>query len=294
VTDRGVVFDLGYQPHDGPRLGTAGAVSATIKDGLRRVLGLRRKARRKILPWSLLAIALLPAVVFVGLAFFVGEFVPEADSPFGGYEEYLGLAGTVLLIFSALAAPELLVPDRVEGVLAVYSSRPMRARDYVGARAAALLGLVGAFLFVPNTLMWIGFSSLAEGNFVTEAVNGAGDLLRALAASTVYVLAYGVPAMLPAFYTKRAAPASGVYLAVMLFSVPVAELLASSGFTAARWAALLALLQHPHVVRDWIFDTVNQDLPTTYGFEPWASLLVILGVATLTVVLGMRRYRREM
>ena len=126
MTDRGAVFDLGYKPHDGDRLGTSGAFRATVKDGLRRVLGLRRKARKKILPFFLLGVALLPAVVFVGLAFFLGEFTPDVESPFGGYEQYLGLAGTVLLIFSGLAAPELLVPDRIEGVLSVYSSRPLR------------------------------------------------------------------------------------------------------------------------------------------------------------------------
>ena len=294
MTDRGAVFDLGYKPHDGERLGTAGAFRATVKDGLRRVLGLRRKARKKILPWALLGIALLPAVVFVGLAFFVGDFNPDVESPFGGYEEYLALSGTVLLIFSALAAPELLVPDRVEGVLSVDSSRPLRARDYVGARAAALLGLVGTFLVVPNLLMWIGFSALGEAGFLSEAADGAGDFARALAASVVYVLAYGVPAMLPAIYTKRTAPASGVYLAIMLFSFPVADLVVSSGFTASRWGALLSLIQHPHVVRDWIFGSFNSDLPTVVGFSPWASLLVVIGFAALTVVLGMRRYRREM
>jgi len=294
MTDRGAVFDLGYKPHEGERLGTSGAFRATVKDGLRRVLGLRRKARKKIMPFSLLGIALLPAVVFVGLAFFVGDFTPDAESPFGGYEEYLALAGTVLLIFSAMAAPELLVPDRTEGVLSVYSSRPLRARDYIAARATALLGLVAAFLIVPNLLMWLGFAALADGTFVSEAVEGLGDFARSLAASAVYVLGYGVPAFLPAIYTKRTAPATGAYMAIMFFSVPLATALVESGFTASRWGALLSLLQHPHVVRDWIFGSFNSDLPTVASFSPWVSLVVILGFAALTVVLGMRRYRREM
>lgn len=294
MTDRGAVFDLGYKPHEGDRLGTPGAFRATVKDGLRRVLGLRRKARKKILPFALLGIALLPAVVFVGLAFFVSDFAPDAESPFGGYEEYLALAGTVLLIFSAMAAPELLVPDRVEGVLSVYSSRPLRARDYIAARATALLGLVAAFLVVPNLLMWLGFAALADGTFVSEAVEGLGDFARSLVASVVYVLAYGVPAFLPAIYTKRTAPATGAYMAIMFFSVPLATALVESDFAASRWGALLSLIQHPHVVRDWIFGSANRDLPTDAGFSPWVSLLVILGFAGLTLVLGMRRYRREM
>ena len=96
----GVVYDLGYTPHDGPRLGRRAAVGATIVDGLRRVLGLRRKARKKVFPWALLAIASIPAIVFVGLAFFLGEFTPDAESPFGGHAEYFGLAGTMVMIFA--------------------------------------------------------------------------------------------------------------------------------------------------------------------------------------------------
>ncbi len=46
----GVVYDLGYRPHEGERLGRAGAVRALYRDGLRRVLGLRRRARAKIWP----------------------------------------------------------------------------------------------------------------------------------------------------------------------------------------------------------------------------------------------------
>ena len=70
MTNRGVVYDLGYAPHEGPRLGRSGAIVATIKDGVRRVLGLRRRARKKILPWGLFAVAFLPAVAFIGLSFF--------------------------------------------------------------------------------------------------------------------------------------------------------------------------------------------------------------------------------
>jgi len=42
----GGVFDLGYQPHDGPRLGRSGARRALFKDSLRRCAGCSDSAVR--------------------------------------------------------------------------------------------------------------------------------------------------------------------------------------------------------------------------------------------------------
>lgn len=294
MTD-GVVYDLGYSPHDGPRLGRGAAVRATIVDGLRRVMGLRRKARKKVFPWLLLAIATIPAIVFVGLAFFLGEFTPDADSPFGGHPEYFNLAGTMVMIFAAFAGPELLIPDRTEGVLAVYSSRPMRASDYLLARGAAFAGVVGFFLLVPQTLMYFGFAALDEDGFFSAVVAKADDVVQILLASAVYVVGYGAPALLIAVFAKRSAAASGGYLAAMLALTGVAHGISESGDGVARFASLLALFEHPHVVRDWIFDRSASDLAVIdAGFLPWVSLAVILGIAVITAVVATIRYRREM
>ena len=121
----GVVYDLGYAPYDGERRGRRGALLTTFKDGVSRIFGIRRGAWRKVLPFLLLGLAVLPAVVFVGLSFLLGSFAPEAESPYGGHGQYFVLAGTIVLLFVALAAPELLIPDRRQGVLSIYSSRPM-------------------------------------------------------------------------------------------------------------------------------------------------------------------------
>lgn len=293
----GIVYDLGYTPHEGPRLGRGAAVRATIVDGLRRVLGLRRKARKKIFPWVLLAVASVPAIVFVGLAFFLSEFSPDAESPFGGHAEYFNLAGTMVMIFAALAGPELLIPDRVEGVLAVYSSRPMRARDYLLARGAALAGVVGFFLLVPQTLMYVGFAALDPDGFVSAAVGNADDLVQITATTAIYVLAYGAPALLVAVFARRSAPASGAYLAGMLALTGVAHGLADSGAAEGigKLAALLALFEHPHVVRDWIFGRASTGLVAVdVGWDAWVSLAVVLVIGAGTAAIATVRYRREM
>jgi ABC-2 type transport system permease protein len=293
----GVVYDLGYTPHDGPRLGRGAAIRATIVDGLRRVLGLRRKARKKVFPWTLLAIASIPAIVFVGLSFFLGNFTPDAESPFGGHPEYFNLAGTMVMIFAALAGPELLIPDRTEGVLAVYSSRPMRARDYLVARGTALAGVVGFFLLAPQMLMYLGFAALDPDGFFTSVVGHADDLVQITATTAVYVLAYGAPSLLIAVFAKRSAPASGAYLAVMLALTGVAHGIAESGSGEGlgKYAALLAIFEHPHVVRDWIFDRSSTGLVAVdVGWDVWVSFAVIIGIAVLTAAVATVRYRKEM
>ena len=295
MTDTGVTFDLGYQPHDGPRLGTRAAVRATFLDGVRRVLGLRRKARKKIFPWLLIGIAILPAIVFVGLAFFLSQFEAEVDSPFGGHAEYFGLVGNLVLIFAALAGPQLLIPDREEGVMAVYSSRPMRAWDYLGARAASLAAVLGALLLIPQLLMYIGFAALDADGVWRGLIDRTDDLWKILAAAAVYIVGYGAPALLIATYMRRTGAAAAAYIGVMLVSAAIATGLVDQGVAGEKAVALTAIAQHPPVVMDWIFDRQSVDLaPATAGWDPWVSLVVVAAVALLTALLASRKYRSYM
>jgi ABC-2 type transport system permease protein len=292
--ETGAVFDLGYKPYEGTRLGRSGAIRAMIKDGMRRVMGIRRKARRKVYPWTLVAFAVLPAVVFVGLAFSLSAFSPDAESPFGGHAEYMGLTGAIVMLFLALAAPELLISDREEGVLSVYSSRPMTAWDYIGARAGALFAVVASFVLFPNILMYLGFAALDADGLGSALVGNLGDLGKVLMATTAYIVGYGAPALLISTYAKRTGPAAGIYLAIMFGSAGFAEAFQDVNFTGARYGTLLSFLQHPEVIRSWVFDQTQTAAPINAGFEPWASLLVIILVAVISVILMYRRYREEL
>ena len=297
MTDRsGAVYDLGYTPYDGERLGRKGAVRSVVKDGVYRVLGLRRKARKKILPWSLLALAMIPAAVFVGLAFLLPDFTPEAESPFGGYVEYFVLVGAIVLLFVSLAGPELLIPDRRQGVLDVYSSRPLLPSDYVGARAGALLIMMGAFLLIPEIGMYVGFAALDADGFLNALVSDADMLPRILAATAVYVLAYVPLAMFVAAFVNRKSAATGIYLAVMIGINGIAEALQeTSSVPGARYAALVPPPNNADYVVRWIFgETGAEALPFRAGFEPELSLLVIVAVAIVLSATVVIRYRRLM
>lgn len=297
MSDRGVVFDLGYTPYDGERRGRRGAILTTYRDGLQRVFGIRRRARTKILPWMLIIVAITPAIVFVGFAFLLSTFAPDAQSPFGSHAEYFSITGFIVLLFVALAGPELLIPDRRSGVLAVYSSRPLRPDDYIGARMASLLTVVAGFMLIPQVLMYIGFAALSPDGIFTALGTNAAEIPKILAATAVYALAYAPLAMLISTIAARKAAATGIFLGVLIIGTALAaSLVQATSMPGHRFAALLAFGEHPSFVRDWIFGRVGSSdlVVASTGFDPWVSLVTILAVAAVSSVIVVWRYRRIM
>ena len=294
MSDQGAVFDLGYVPHDGPRLGRPAAIKATIRDGLRRVLGLRRRARKKVMPWLLITISILPAVGVVGFLFLTSTLTSAdlTDTPFASHAAYFDIVAGPALLFCAFAAPALLIIDREDGVLSVYSSRPLSTYDYLGARSGALALVVIGFMVLPQTLLYFGFASLGSDGFARSLADGGGDYLRSLAASGVYAVAFGAPALLVATYARRVGVATGVYLGIMFGAGIFPDVLVETG---NNWGGWLAIGDHPTVVRDWLFGRSGAaSIPANAGLEWWASPIVIVVIVAGTAVLANRRYRSLM
>ena len=297
MTDKGVVYDLGYVPYEGERRARRGAIATTYRDGIFRVFGIRRRARKKVLPWSLVVLAILPATVFVGFAFLLSTFSPEADSPFGGHGEYFSITGGVVLLFVALAGPELLIPDRREGVLSIYSSRPLTPDDYIGTRAASLLTVVAGFMLIPQVLMYIGFAALSSSGFFSALLDNADDIPKILATTVVYALATTPLALLISTIASRKAAATGIFLGVLIIGTGLAAaLVEATSVPGSRFVALLSIGDHPDFVRDWIFGLTgsSETVMATAGFDPWVSLAVITVVAVASSIFVVWRYRRLM
>ncbi|MFH1105328.1 MAG: hypothetical protein V1757_10380 [Actinomycetota bacterium] len=282
----GVVFDLGYRPHEGPRLGRSGARWALYRDGIRRVLGLRRRARRKVFPVVLMSIAVMPALFFVAISVVAGEF--DAELTFFDHAQYFELTGIMALVFIALAAGELLVPDRVHGTLAVYASRPLTTVDYLVGRALSLFTVVVGFLWLPHLVLFLGRAWVS--GFGSYVADNWPTLWKTLLASLVYFAAYAPLALLIATTSKRAALASVLFLGIILISGGATAALVDSGFNAL---GLLALNQHPGYVKDWILGTHSHDwIPQQAGFEPLVSLVIILTLAALFGLLLVIRQKK--
>ncbi len=293
MTDRsGVVYDLGYQPYAGERLGRRGAVLAVLRDGLRRVMGLRRRARRKILPWGLFVLALLPAGFFVAFSVFTGELLlDEFNRPVElfGAADYSSFSATFTLLFVALAATELLLPDRTSGTLEVYASRPLSFAGYLGARTGALGALVIAFLMVPQALIMLGNAFVSPDGFLPSIIDDLDVIARALAATFVYFLAFAPPALAVASVVTNAGVAAGMFIAGVVLINFLAEFMLATDF---EYLTLLAINHHPRYLGDWIFgeDTLAW-IPERAGFDPWVSLTVIAAVALASAIVLIYRYR---
>jgi ABC-2 type transport system permease protein len=116
---RGEVYDIGYQRYDGPREGRARARKAVWINGVRTALGLGRGWTSKILPGLLLLALMIPALVFTLIA----STLPVTSSEIPDHSDYYQIASIVLLIFSAIIAPELLTADRRNGVINLYNKK---------------------------------------------------------------------------------------------------------------------------------------------------------------------------
>ena len=81
MTSEGAIFDLDYRRYEGERTGRTAIRWAMVRVGVRKVLGLRRKARRKILPWGLILLAVLPAIAIPSEV--LAEVVADANEGLG-------------------------------------------------------------------------------------------------------------------------------------------------------------------------------------------------------------------
>jgi len=290
---RGKVFDLGYKPYEGERLGTRGAVRAVVRDGVRRILGIRRKARHKILPWMLFAVAMAPAAFFVAFSVLTGDLLGD-DVEFFGPAQYFNYNASITLLFVAVAASQLLVSDRVDGTLQLYASRPLRIRDYLGARVGSLGIVAYLFLFIPPAILLIGQAAVSGDGFVSSLTDDSDLLWKTAVAALVFLVAYAAPAFIVASLAGKNAYVGGAIFVVLIFmSSGLAAAFVNAGFDLF---GVLALEQHPRYVRDWIFgvSTAGDEgwIPEAAGFEPWVSMAVIVLVAVVGALIILQRYRR--
>lgn len=168
---RGVIHDLGYRPYTGPRMGAGSISRALFVNGLLNAFGLGRSGRSKVLPFILLALNLLPAVIVVGVVVLIG-----LDSLPISYGQYASTTQVLLGIFVAAQAPVLFSRDLRHGSISLYLARPLAADRYAFARWAALLAATLVFLLLPILLLYVGamLSELDKTEQTEDAAVAAG------------------------------------------------------------------------------------------------------------------------
>jgi ABC-2 type transport system permease protein len=251
----GAVYDRGYRPYDGPRGGRTAARWALFRASVRRALGLRRSWRQKVAPFTLLGIAVIPAIVNVG-AKYLTRNTPASDVDFITYREYVGVSNT-LLVFVALTAPDLMCPDRRQRVLPLMFARPLTGIDYVAAKVGAMFAILFAFSFLPQVVLFIGQMLVSEEGALAYARENAEVTWQAPVAVAALSLFYAVIGTAVASLTARRITAGASIVGLFLVTSIISGVISGEGGTdtdvSGSAAALLDLLSLPLVLRDLVF-----------------------------------------
>jgi len=261
MTNAGTVFDIGYQSYTGEREGRGRARQAIFKDGVRSALGFGRGARAKVLPWFFIAALIGIATIFVLVTGAVDrlagqEAADQMNLP--SHSDYYGIASWILFVFAALVGPELLCPDRRNGVISLYLVRPLNGSDYVISRWAALLTVMLAAVWLPQVILFLGFSmdDPAPMTYLSKHWLDVPRFLLAGAAMAVYATTL---ALLTASFTTRRAYASvflvGLFVVTAPFTIGLAQEVEGS---AGQWISMFDLMNIPVHVNDVIFNDVSE------------------------------------
>ena len=215
----GAVYDRGYRPYEGSLGGRSAARLALFRGSVRRAVGVRRSWRQKLFPWMLLAIASVPAVVWVGVAYITRDTPADAVEIIS-YREYLGVS-TALLVFVGLAAPDVLCPDRRNRTLPLLFSRPLTGTDYVVAKVGAIAAIVFAFSFLPQVVLFVGQMLVSDGalDYVRD---NAAVLWQVPVATAVFSLYLAALSCAVASLTARRLIAAAALLILLLGSSALA------------------------------------------------------------------------
>jgi ABC-2 type transport system permease protein len=248
----GAVYDRGYRPYEGPRGGRREAALALWRLTVRRALGLRRSWRQKVFPWSLLAIATVPAIVNVGVGYVAKESpVDFQDFSFITYREYVGVS-TALLLFVALTAPDVVCPDRSQRVLPLLFSRPLTGVDYVVAKVGAIATIVFGFAFLPQVVLFVG-QMLVSDRALDYFTDNAEVLWQVPAAVAVLALYYAAIGVALASLTDRRIVGGVAVLGLALVTSAIAAILIEAAGDEGTPLGVVNVLALPLDVRDLIF-----------------------------------------
>ncbi len=290
----GSIYDLGYRRYDGPRLGRRHAARALYLYSLRGAFGIGRTGRSKIAPFGLALLALLPALISVGITALVSQAGGGAgiESPIQ-YGTYLGYSETLLLLFCAAQAPELVGRDQRYNVLPLYFSRALRRSDYALAKLAALCTALALVFFTPELLLFAG-RVLAATDVPAAFSANISAVPPIVAMTAVVALVLGGISLALASSTPRRPYATAAIIAAFIIPPIISAIVAefSSGGTAAI-AALLDPVDLLDGANSWLFGrSINNDVLAASGL-PAASFVPVLGVyVVITVLVTIRRYQR--
>ncbi len=296
----GTIYDLGYQHYDGPRLGRWPVIRTLAAFSFRTAFGTGRGNKAQIIPYLVLLLVYLPAVIMVGIASALGR--PEAIN----YAQYLPAVTFLLALFTAAQSAEVIVTDRQYGVLALYLSRALGTTDYIAAKLIAFTGALLVLTLGPQLVLFSGKVLIATSPWDAWKSNYK-DLLP-IFGGTILAACYMsfIGLALASFAARRAyAAASVIAFFVLMPAVANIARVIITDPDKQRYT----VLGNPFIVitgfANWLFDVqANARVPNQLGARGAARTLaraalpgqyylyVMIGTCVIALTLLILRYRR--
>ena len=281
-----VIHDLGYRPYTGPRLGAGAIARALTLTGFRNAFGLGRSGKSKVMPFVLLALNLMPAVIVGGVLAFAG-----LDELPIGYAEYASTTQVLVGIFVAAQAPVLFSRDLRHGTISLYLARPLRSSAYALSRWTSLLGATLVFLLLPILILYV-VALLGELD-VSEQTREAG-IAVGLAVLLALSLA-GLAGLIASWSTRRGfAVVATIALLVIANGIVTAVQGISSEEGRSEVGEVAGLFSPYSLYRGLMGAWTGADVPTpptSTGME-LAYVAVFVGLSAACLAALVWRYRR--
>ncbi|MEX2238025.1 MAG: hypothetical protein WEB00_10865 [Dehalococcoidia bacterium] len=289
MADNAAIYDLGYSHYQGGRLAYSASLFTLYVESVRIAFGLGRRFVYKVAPLTLLLIAVVPAAIALGIASVIGDEI----EPYR-YDNYYGIVALTIALFCAVVAPDLVGRDVRNRTLALYVSRGISRLDYIAIKIAALISATLLFSLIPQAMLFLG-NALAARNTFTYVTDNIEAIPRIIASALVIGLLLGSLAVAFAAQTTNRAYATGGFVALVVLSTAITNILFEAG-DGGDWVYVLlgGVLDVLEGSTEFIFSSPIE--PGTdrdrAEFERGYYLVSLLAVSAAAIALTVRRYLR--
>ncbi len=272
------VHDISFAGYEGERTSASKAPLILAWWSLLRAFGRRRGWVAKFIPFMLLGFAFMPAVAVLTVRGLFADQLNTIQLPVEmlPYSNYLGIIGTVIILWTALITPELVCPDIQHRVTTLYFATAVAPRRYVLGKWLASFSALLAMTLLPVLLLWIGNILFAPS--VTDAFRADIDQLPRIVGAAVIVavffstLGLGIAAM-----TGRRAYAIGALVGLILGSgVLSGAVIATGNETLGRAVNLVGV---PINLAQRLFEDIGISVVTSV-----ISYLIIVGLSAFALL----------
>src|SRR5215510_8910965 len=205
----GVIHDIGYRGYDGPRRGRSYAVWSLFTESLRGAWGIGRGTKAKLVPFGMLALVLLPALIWSAVGNQLNRRVVD-------YVEFPITLQMPIIIFLAAQSVELVSRDLRNTTLPLYFSRPLQRDDYVWAKLAAMTAALAMLMIAPIVLAYL--VAAFDGNNDTTVWDETTAAFGGVLTSLLHAVVLAALALVIASFTAKRVYTIGAIVALFLIS----------------------------------------------------------------------------